>query len=70
MLHQPAYFSNLQQELLRLFSHQVADEDLIQIKDLLGKYFAKRLSSIADNAWTEKHWTDQDIDDILNDPNQ
>lgn len=70
MLHQQAYFSNLQQELLRLFSHQVADEDLIQIKDLLGNYFAKRLSSMADDAWTEKKWTDQDMDAILNDPNQ
>lgn len=70
MVHQQAYFSNLQQELLRLFSHQVADEDLIQIKDLLGSYFAKRLSSMADDAWTEKQWTDQDMDAILNDPNQ
>lgn len=70
MVHQQAYFSNLQQELLRLFSHQVADEDLIQIKDLLGNYFAKRLSSMADDAWTEKHWTDQDMDALLNDPNQ
>ena len=70
MLHQQAYFSNLQQELLRLFSHQVADEDLIQIKDLLGKYFAKRLSSMADDVWTENQWTNQDMDDILNDPNQ
>lgn len=70
MLHQQAYFSNLQQELLRLFSHQVADEDLIQIKDLLGNYFAKRLSSIADDAWKANQWTDQDMDDILNDPNQ
>jgi hypothetical protein len=64
------HFTNLQQELLRLFAHQVDEKDLTQIKDLIGQYFAKRLSSMADDAWQRNKWTDQDMDDILNDPNQ
>ena len=63
-------FTNIQQELLRLYSHQVADSDLIEIKDLIGKYFAKRLSQMADAAWEKNNWTDEDMEAILNDPNQ
>ena len=60
-------FTNIQQELLRLYSHQVADADLIEIKDLIGKYFAKRLSKMADVAWEKNNWTDEDMEAILND---
>jgi uncharacterized protein YecA (UPF0149 family) len=70
MVQAKPHFTNLQQELLRLFAHQVDEKDLTQIKDLIGQYFANRLSSIADGAWQRNKWTDQDMDDILNDPNQ
>lgn len=70
MVQTKIHFTNLQQELLRLFAHQVDEKDLTQIKDLIGKYFANRLSSIADDTWQRNKWTDQDMEDILNDPNQ
>lgn len=70
MVHSSEHFTNLQQELLRLFAHQVDENDLLQIKDLIGKYFANRLSSMADDAWNQNQWTDQDMEDILNDLNQ
>jgi hypothetical protein len=63
-------FSNIQQELLKMYTHQVSDEDLLNIKEIIGQYFAKRLSSLADKAWEKNSWTQQDMDDILNDPNQ
>ena len=63
-------FSNLQIELLKLYAHQVDERDLVQIKELIGQYFAKRLSAMADETWTRNGWTDQDMDDLLNDPNQ
>jgi hypothetical protein len=63
-------FSNIQQELLKMYTHQVSDEDLLNIRDIIGQYFAKRLSSLADKAWEQNNWTQQDMDDILNDPNQ
>ena len=57
---------NIQQELLRLYSHQVATSDLIEIKDLIGKYFAKRLSQMADVAWENNNWTNEDMEAMLN----
>ncbi|MER0440673.1 hypothetical protein [Emticicia sp. W12TSBA100-4] len=70
MVHSSLHFTNLQQELLRLFAHEVEERDLMQIKDLIGNYFANRLSSMADDAWQRNQWTNQNMDDILNDPNQ
>jgi hypothetical protein len=63
-------FTNLQQELLQLYAHQISEDDLVNIKELIGKYFAQRLSETADAAWNKNNWTDQDIENILNDPGQ
>ncbi|TLU98763.1 hypothetical protein FEN17_19370 [Dyadobacter luticola] len=62
--------TNLQQELLQLYARQVSEDDLTNIKELIGSYFAKRLSQSADLAWERNAWTEQDMDDILNDPAQ
>ena len=37
--------SNLQNELLKLYANNVAEEDLIEIKKILSEYFAKKLDS-------------------------
>lgn len=63
-------FSNLQLELLKLYAHQVSDADLANIKELIGQYFAERLTSLADEAWEKNNWTDEDMERILNDPHQ
>ena len=63
-------FTNLQQELLQLYARQVSEEDLLNIKRLIGVYFAKRLTALADTAWEANEWTQQDMDDILNESNQ
>jgi hypothetical protein len=54
-------FTNLQQELLKLYARQVSDEDLKNIRELIGAYFAGRLTSLADAAWDKNRWTQQDI---------
>ena len=63
-------FSNLQLELLKLYAHQVDESDLANIKELIGQYFAKRLTQFADDAWGKNNWSDEDMERILNDPNQ
>ncbi len=63
-------FTNLQQELLLLYARQVSEEDLQNIKHLIGDYFAKRMTMMADVAWRENNWTQQDMEDILDEPNQ
>ena len=63
-------FTNLQQELLQLYARQVSEEDLLNIKHLIGAYFAKRLTTLADASWEANDWTQQDLDDILNESDQ
>jgi hypothetical protein len=63
-------FSNIQQELLQLYSRQVSEEDLANIKELIGQYFANRVTRLADDAWDRNQWTDSDMEDILSAPNQ
>ncbi|MET7256170.1 hypothetical protein [Dyadobacter fermentans] len=62
--------TNLQQELLQLYARQISEEDLKNIRELIGAYFAGRLTSLADAVWDKNGWTQQDMEDILNEPGQ
>ncbi|MEQ8704856.1 MAG: hypothetical protein RIC19_13095 [Phaeodactylibacter sp.] len=59
--------SNLQVELLQLYSQDVSDEDLIAIKRMLALYFADKASDEMDKLWTEKGWTNETMDNWLED---
>jgi hypothetical protein len=63
-------FSNIQLELLKLYAHQVSDQDLLNIKQIVGEYFANRLIAKADQVWETRKWDDQKIESILNEPGQ
>lgn len=63
-LKQP--FTNVQLELLKIFSHQLSDNDLLDLKKTLTLFFAQRLIQEADKVWENKNWTDKDIDKMLN----
>jgi hypothetical protein len=54
-------FSNLQLELLKLYANGISDEQLTEIKWLLGKYFAEKATSGMDSFIKEKGLTPQDI---------
>jgi hypothetical protein len=54
-------FTNLQLELLKLYANGISDEQLTEIKWLLGKYFAEKATSGMDNLINEKGLTPQDI---------
>lgn len=54
-------FSNLQLELLKLYANGISDEQLLEIKWLLGKYFAEKTTSGMDKLIKEKGLTQQDI---------
>ena len=58
-------FSNLQLELLKLYSQEVPDEQLMEIKNLLAMYFAQKSIEQADNTWDKKGWTNDDMDKLL-----
>lgn len=58
--------SNLQLELLKLFARNVAEQNLLEIKKLLVKYFAKKAMDLADKVWEENNWTEADEQKMLN----
>jgi hypothetical protein len=62
-LKQP--FTNVQLELLKTFSHQLPESDLIDLKNTLALFFAKRLINQADSVWDEKDWNDTLVDEML-----
>lgn len=63
VLKQP--FTNVQLELLKTFSHQLPESDLIDLKNTLALFFAKRLINQADTVWDEKNWNDTLVDEML-----
>ena len=58
-------FSNLQLELLRLYAHNITDEELLKIKDLLADFFAERAVAGANAWWDANNWTDIDVERML-----
>ncbi len=52
--------SNLQLELLKLYSQKVSDIDLLNIKQMIAEYFAQKAMDLADQIWEEKGWTKED----------
>jgi len=54
--------SPLQLELLKIYSFNPEEEDLIEIKRMLGQYFAKKLRRQVDAAIEEKGITNEELD--------
>jgi hypothetical protein len=54
MITPSAPLSNLQLELLKLYANNVSAEQLLEIKLLLGKYFAQRATDALEEVWKEK----------------
>ncbi len=55
VLETPSSFSNLQKELLKLYSVNVADEDLLQIRLMIGNYFANKATKAVEDFLAEKN---------------
>jgi hypothetical protein len=61
MITPSAPLSNLQLELLKLYANNVSAEQLLEIKLLLGKYFAQQATDAMEEVWKEKNLTPQDM---------
>ncbi len=57
-----APLSELQLELLKLYSTEVTSEELLEVKRLLGQYFANKATEAADRVWDERGLTHEDMD--------
>jgi len=58
-------FTNAQLEIMKLFSKEMNEQDLIELKTLLGKFYAKKASDLADKIWEERGYTQADMDKWL-----
>ncbi len=58
--------SNIQQELLKLYSSDIEEADLLHIKRYLAKYFAFKAIGDADAIWDQKGYTNETMDQWLN----
>jgi hypothetical protein len=58
--------SNIQLELLKLYSSDISEADLLHIKRYLAKYFAFKAIGEADHAWEDKGYTNETMDQWLN----
>lgn len=58
--------SNLQLELLKVFSFDLDEGQLIEIRDLLAKYFAGKATEEMDRLWEENQWNEEVIKEWSN----
>ena len=58
--------SNVQQELLKLYSSDIGEADLLHIKRYLATYFADKAIQEADKIWNEKSYTNDTMNQWLN----
>jgi hypothetical protein len=54
-----------QLEILKLFSREMDEKDLIEIKRLIVKYLAEKVTNMVDDIWEENNWTQEDMDRML-----
>ena len=53
--------SNLQLELLKVFSYQLNNQQLGDIKKLLANYFAEQATKEVDKLWEKNNWDNETI---------
>ena len=58
--------TNMQLELLKIFSYQLNNQQLNDIKELLANYFAKQATLEMDKLWEENNWDDDTMTEWAN----
>jgi len=58
--------SALQLELLKIYSFQPKEEDMLAVKKMLAEYFSERLQKNIQKAVIEKNITQEDLDRWIN----
>lgn len=58
--------SNAQLELLKVFSRDLSDHDLAELRQILVSFFYDKLIHDADKAWDENKWNDSKVEELLN----
>jgi len=61
-----AKLTNLQLDLIKMFSFQLNDIQLLEIRDILTKYFADKATNEMDKLWINNNWTDETMKNWAN----
>lgn len=61
-----AGLSNVQQEILKLYATELAENELYELKMQLAKYYAEKAIKAADKIWDEKNYSMEDMEQWLN----
>jgi hypothetical protein len=64
-VQQPA-LSNAQMELIKLYSTNLDDRELLELKNILVQHFSRKAINEADSLWEEKGMSAQTMNDWLN----
>lgn len=59
--------SNIQVELLKLFASNIPETHLVEIKNMIARFLLEKGRDKADNEWEKKGYTDESLEQILND---
>ncbi|MEM6319584.1 MAG: hypothetical protein AAF960_18065 [Bacteroidota bacterium] len=57
--------TNLQLELLKIYSFNIENSQLLEIRDLLATYFANKATAEMDKLWDENNWTEETMNEWL-----
>ncbi len=52
--------SNTQREILKVFRHELTEEDLVKFRKTIADFFAKILMNEADKVW-EQEWNEDKV---------
>lgn len=63
-IHPP--LSNIQAELLKLFSADIPEKHLSELKSMMALFLLNKARDKADAAWDEKGYTDEKLRQMLN----
>lgn len=58
--------TNLHLELLKVFSYELSEEQVLEIRQLLAKYFAQKVDEEMDSLWKERGWTGETMREWAN----
>jgi hypothetical protein len=57
--------SNIQAELLKIFSADIPEKDLVELKKIIAGFLLDRARDKADAIWDEKGYTDEKLRKLL-----
>ncbi len=58
--------TNLQLELLKVFSFDLSEQQIIEIRELLAKYFAEQAAGEMDRLWEQNNWSNNTMEKWAN----